>query len=135
MIQTFDVWYCYDDHQPKERIDPATIFGEDVEVEPGDSPKEIYAFWMTSAKNPRFTHVIANRLWKRAMGIGLVEPVDDIKDSVEASNPKLMAFLVAKMIESKYDTKQYLRILFNTNTYQRNVYLALPFSIHPSLSA
>jgi hypothetical protein len=113
--------YQYDDHQPKDRIDPATIFGEKVEVKPGDSPKEIYARWMTSSKNPRFTHVIANRLWKRAMGVGLVEPVDDIKDSVDASNPKLMAFLVAKMIESNYDTKQYLRILYNTKTYQRDV--------------
>ena len=38
---------------------------------------------MTSPKNPRFTHVIANRLWKRAMGIGLVEPVrHDARDDL-----------------------------------------------------
>ena len=113
--------YQYDDHKPKDQIDPATIFGEEVEVKPGDSPKEIYARWMTSSKNPRLTHVIANRLWKRVMGIGLIEPVDDIKANVEASNPELMKFLVAKIIESKYDMKQYLRILYNSKTYQRNV--------------
>lgn len=113
--------YQYGDAEPKSQIDPATIFGEEVEVNPGDSPKEIYARWMTSPNNPRFTNVIANRLWKRVMGVGLIEPVDDIKDTVEASNPKLMTYLADRMIESKYDVKQYLRILFNTKTYQRNV--------------
>lgn len=113
--------YQYDDAKPKDQIDPATIFGEEVEVKPGDSRKEIYARWMTSPKNPRFTHVIANRLWKRVMGIGLVEPVDDIKDNVESSNPELMKFLVATLIESNYDMKQYLRILYNSKTYQRDV--------------
>ena len=113
--------YQYSDADPKDVIDPATIFGAEVEVKPGDSPKQIYARWMTSPENPRFTHVIANRLWKRVMGVGLIEPVDDIKDSVEASNPELMKFLVRKMIESNYDLKQYLRILYNTKTYQRDV--------------
>jgi hypothetical protein len=113
--------YQYSDAEPKDQIDPQTIFGADVVVKPGDSPKEIYARWMTSKENPRFTHVIANRLWKRVMGVGLVEPVDDIKDDVEASNPKLMEFLVAKMAESDYDIKQYLRILYNSKTYQRDV--------------
>ena len=35
---------------------------------------------LTSPANPRFTQVIANRLWKRVMRRGLVEPVDDIQD-------------------------------------------------------
>ncbi|MDP7018716.1 MAG: DUF1549 domain-containing protein [Pirellulaceae bacterium] len=113
--------YQYDDHEPKDQIDPATIFGEEVSIEPGDSPKGIYARWMTSAKNPRFTHVIANRLWKRAMGVGLIEPVDDIKEIVGASNSELMEFLVSTIVESNYDMKQYLRILYNTKTYQREV--------------
>ena len=113
--------YQYADAKAKDRIDAATIFGEEVEVKSGDSRKEIYARWMTSPKNPRFTHVIANRLWKRVMGVGLIEPVDDIKDSVQASNPELLEFLVAKIVESEYDMKQYLRILYNSKTYQRDV--------------
>ena len=113
--------YQYDDAKPRDQIDPATIFGEDVEVKPGDSRKEIYARWMTSPKNPRFANVIANRLWKRVMGLGLIEPVDDIKDGVDPSNPKLMTFLVKTMIDSKFNLKQYFRILFNSKTYQRDV--------------
>ncbi|MCH8829982.1 MAG: DUF1549 domain-containing protein, partial [Planctomycetes bacterium] len=113
--------YQYDDAKPRQRIDAATIFGPSVTVKPGDSRKDIYARWMTSPTNPRFTAVIANRLWKRVMGIGLVEPVDDFKDGVKPSNPALMKFLVKQMIDLKYNLKQYQRILFNSKTYQREV--------------
>ena len=116
--------YQYDDAKPRQVIDPKTIFGQDVVVKPGDSPRMIYARWMTSPKNPRFTAVIANRLWKRAFGIGLIEPVDDLKDGIEPSNPALMKFLVSQVVDLKFDLKQYQRILFNTKTYQREVTVA-----------
>jgi hypothetical protein len=48
-------------------------------------------------ENPRFTTVIANRLWKKAMGMGLIEPVDEITDSTVPSNPQLMTFLEETM--------------------------------------
>ena len=57
--------------------------------------KKTYANWITSSDNPRFTKVIVNRLWKKVMGIGLIEPVDDIKDNTIASNPKLLEYFVA----------------------------------------
>ncbi|MBT6153093.1 MAG: DUF1549 domain-containing protein [Planctomycetaceae bacterium] len=113
--------YQYDDAKPKDQIDPAAIFGDEVVIKEGDSRKEVYARWMTSPTNPRFTNVIANRLWKRAMGIGLVEPVDDFKDGVDASNPEVLKNLVALLVDSKYDLKQFLRVLYNTKTYQREV--------------
>ncbi len=113
--------YQYKDAKPRSPIDPKTIFGEDVEVPEGASRKEIYAGWMTSPKNPRFTTVIANRLWKRAMGVGLIEPVDDFKGGVDSMNTPLMSFLVKQMVDLKYDLKQFQRVLFNTKTYQREV--------------
>lgn len=77
-----------------------------------------YADWLTSSDNPRFTVVIANRLWKQAMGLGLIEPVDDMNASTVASNPELMEFLTKTMIELDYDMKQYLRAIYNSKTYQ-----------------
>lgn len=116
--------YQYEDAKPRERIDPATIFGPEVKLKPGESPREVYARWMTSPSNPRFTTVIANRLWKRVMGVGVIEPVDDFKSGVEPSNPRLMGYLVKQMVDLKYDMKQYQRILFNSKTYQRDVTVA-----------
>lgn len=113
--------YQYLDAEPEAVIDPASIFGEEVEVREGDSPKEIYARWMTSPRNPRFATVIANRLWKQVMGVGVIEPVDDIKETVEPSNPELMKYLTEQMVARRFDLKQYLRMLLNTKTYQREV--------------
>ena len=72
--------YQYDDAKPLSVIQPATILGNKIQLQEGDSPRDAYARWMTSPENPRFSHVIANRLWKRAMGLGLIEPVDDFSD-------------------------------------------------------
>ena len=78
-----------------------------------------YANWMTSPENPRFTLVIANRMWKRVMGRGLIEPVDNITDATQPSNPTLMDHLEFTMLDLGYDLKQFQRVLFNTEAYQR----------------
>ncbi len=111
--------YQYDDAKPNDTVAPATPFGKLVSAEDGKSPVETYANWMTSPENPRFTKVIANRLWKRVLGVGLFEPVDDLTDKTEASNPELLAYLEKLMVDLGYDTKAYYRILCNTRTYQR----------------
>jgi hypothetical protein len=113
--------YAYPDAKPKSVVAPATIFGEKLTVKPGESRKEVFARWLTSPKNPRFTTTIANRLWKRVMGVGVIEPVDDFRNGAEPSNPELMDFLNRQMTDQKYDLKQYYRVLFNTKTYQREV--------------
>ncbi|MFP6675423.1 MAG: DUF1549 domain-containing protein [Pirellulaceae bacterium] len=113
--------YQYDDAKPGAPIQPATIFGDEVKVPENASRKEIYAIWMTSSNNKRFVTVIANRLWKRTMGLALVEPIDDFKDGVDASNPQLMEFLARKVVDLEFDLKQFQRMLYNTQTYQRDV--------------
>lgn len=82
--------------------------------------RKAFAHWMTDADNPRFAKVIANRLWKHAFGLGLIEPVDTIEDNTVASNPELMDFLTQTMIELEFDMKQFLRVIYNTKTYQAN---------------
>ena len=113
--------YQYDNGKPKQKITPATPFGGKAAVSKKGDPREVYADWMVSPENPRFTKVIANRLWKKVMGIGLIEPVDNLTDDTVASNPDLMAYLEEVMINSDYDLKAYLRTLFNTRTYQSAV--------------
>jgi hypothetical protein len=77
-----------------------------------------YANWMTSPENPRFAITIANRLWKQALGVGLVEPVDTIDDSTEASNEPLMEYLADAMVALKFDRKAFLKAIYNSRTYQ-----------------
>lgn len=80
--------------------------------------REAYAEWLTEPENPRFTKVMANRLWKQAMGMGLIEPVDDMTKLTKASNPELMDYLTATFEELDYDMKQFQRAIYNSRTYQ-----------------
>ncbi|MEM7013125.1 MAG: DUF1549 domain-containing protein [Verrucomicrobiota bacterium] len=111
--------YQYSDAEPKQKIEAATMFGDEIQIGSESGRVEAYADWMTSPKNPRFTTVISNRLWKKAMGRGLIEPVDELMDSTEPSNAELMNFLEELMIESGYDMKAYLSAIFNSKAYQR----------------
>jgi hypothetical protein len=111
--------YQYTDAKPKDRVEPATLFGNGIDLSKFEARKDAYADWMTSPENPRFTKVIANRLWKLAMGRGLIEPVDDIRDDTVASNPALMDYLEKQMVAFNYDMKQFLRAIYNTEAYQR----------------
>ncbi|MFT5468077.1 MAG: hypothetical protein ACI8UO_003185 [Verrucomicrobiales bacterium] len=111
--------YAYPDAKPKDKIAAATMFGDAPEIATDSARVEVYADWMTSPENPRFTKVIANRLWKEAFGIGLIEPVDELMDSTVPANPELMAYLEKLMIESGFDIKGYLSAIFNSKAYQR----------------
>ncbi|WP_182865916.1 DUF1549 domain-containing protein [Rhodopirellula sp. JC639] len=82
-------------------------------------PRFAFARWVTSPENPRFTKVIANRLWGKAMGRGVIDPVDDFTDDNPASNPELLEFLSQSMVDLDYDIKQFLRAVYNSKTYQR----------------
>lgn len=80
--------------------------------------RQAYAQWLTDVDNPRFAKVIANRLWKQAFGLGLIEPVDVIEDNTLASNPELLDYLTKLMIEIDFDMQQFLRIVYNSETWQ-----------------
>lgn len=80
--------------------------------------RQAYAEWLTSPENPRFSMVMANRLWKQAMGLGLVEPVDVFDDGTSPSNPELMDYLARTFVDLGFDMKQMLRAIYNSQTYQ-----------------
>ena len=80
--------------------------------------RRAYAMWLTSEENPRFATTIANRLWKQAFGLALIEPVDVIEDNTEASNEELMAYLTDVMVDLNFDRKQFLRAIYNSRSYQ-----------------
>ena len=87
-------------------------------------PKEadtrtVFADWMTSTENPRFALVIANRMWKRAFGRGLIEPIDDIKEDTSAVAPELLEHLTQLMIELDFDLREFERVLFYTRHWRR----------------
>lgn len=76
------------------------------------------AEWMTSDSNPFFAKAIANRIWAHYFGRGLIEPIDDIRDTNPATNPPLMQALTQHMRDVGYDLKAFTRTLLNSKLYQ-----------------
>lgn len=113
--------YKYDDGEPLEVVEPATYFGEIVELENYANPRAAFGDWLTSKENPRFTINLVNRLWKFVFGLGQIEPVYNIPGHLDgqAQNYKLLSYLESLMKDLDYDVKDFLRVLYNTEAYQR----------------
>jgi len=114
--------YQYDNAKPGQKLKAKTIFGLAVELDENLEEKgsrSSYASWLASATNPRFSTVIANRLWKSAFGYGLIEPVDNIYDDTLPVHPEMMLHLEKLMVALDFDAKEFLRIVYNTKAFQR----------------
>ena len=131
--------YKYDDNKPGTPILANTIFGADVKLKypeqkkgepqrrnpreraqmPQVDSRRALAEWMTSSKNPFFTKVIANRMWARTFGAGLVDPVDNWKKDTTAVYPELLAQLEKLMLDLDFDLRQFERVLVHTKLFQR----------------
>jgi hypothetical protein len=111
--------YKYDDAKPKSVVEAKVMMGHTCTPLPGETRVQAYARWLANPANDRFNKVVVNRLWKKAFGLALIEPLDDLTDTTVAVNPELLSHLEKLMVSLKYDMKAYLRILFNTSTYQR----------------
>ncbi|MCC6508748.1 MAG: DUF1549 domain-containing protein [Pirellulaceae bacterium] len=98
---------------------PPKFLGGDAPKMDGKDRREVLAGWITSPDNPFFATSIANRVWAHFMGAGIVDPVDDIRVSNPASNPELFRELGLKLTEYKFDVKQLVRDICNSETYQR----------------
>lgn len=115
--------YQYDDGNPGDIVTPDTMFGPDIPVyEDPSERKYAYAEWLASEENPRFTQVIVNRLWKRAFGHGIFEPVDNLTDHTEISQPELLAYLEKLMRELDYDVRAFQSVLFHTRLFRREMH-------------
>ena len=110
--------YKYDNGKPGETIQPRIIFNDDSKSLPEKFNREKFARWVVSKDNPLFSKVIANRMWQRVVGIGIVSPVDDFSDINKPSNPALLDYLAETMKKVNFDLKEYLRIVLNSRTYQ-----------------
>ncbi len=112
--------YAYKNAKPGEVATPAVIFGNMPDMK-GKTRRQAFADWLTSKDNPRFAKTIANRVWKQTFGVGVIEPVDDMRDDTVASNPELMKFLEEEMIRLDFNLREFQRILAYTEAFRRQV--------------
>ncbi len=131
--------YAYDDAAPRTPIAATTIFGPKVEVrqpktaasagrtkqaragtkQADAGSRRVFADWLTSPNNERFSRVLVNRTWQRLFGRGLTDPVDDYKEDSKAVHPELERYLEQLLVELDFDVRQFQRVLLSTRLYQQ----------------
>jgi hypothetical protein len=75
--------------------------------------------------NERFSYTIVNRLWKRYLGLGLIEPVDDFRSDRPASHPELLVWLAYDFVQHGCDLKHTIHRILTSRTYQHRYDYAL----------
>lgn len=82
--------------------------------------RDLFVDWLVKPENPFFAKVEVNRLWGHLFGRGIVDPVDDFRDSNPPSNAPLLEALAKDFVEHKFDRKHMLRTILNSRAYQVN---------------
>jgi hypothetical protein len=79
------------------------------------------AQWLMSRDNPLTARVLANRLWKLCFGSGLSSKLDDLGAQGQwPTNPRLLDWLAADLIDSGWDIKHTIKSLVVSNTYRQS---------------
>jgi hypothetical protein len=104
--------------KPIEAAFPYTHPGVDASL---TDPREKLAQWLVSKENPYFGKSLANRYWSYFLGRGIIDPVDDIRQSNPPINGELLDALTKDFLDHNYDLKHLVRTIVSSHTYQRSI--------------
>ncbi len=76
------------------------------------------AKWVTSKDNPYFAKSYVNRVWSYLLGVGIIEPIDDIRAGNPPTNPALLDSLTSDFIDSDFNVQKLIKTICKSRTYQ-----------------
>ena len=106
--------------QPRtgQMLPPRPLDRSATEIPVGSDPRAQFVNWMTDPSNAYFSGAMVNRLWRHFLGVGLVEPVDDLRATNPPSNQALWTVINREFVQSGCDFKHLMRLIVNSRTYQ-----------------
>jgi hypothetical protein len=113
--------YQYRDAAPGAVVGARTPFGQTVrmsEKRAQSDGRTQLAGWVVGKTSEQFPSVIANRMWKRVMGKGIYEPVDEYVASSKTNHPALVSYISGLMVDLDYDLRAFQEVLLLTKTFQ-----------------
>jgi hypothetical protein len=90
----------------------------DVDVPADQDRRVVFAEWLTKPDNPFFAKSLTNRIWGHLLGRGLVDPVDDFRDSNPPSHPELLQYLAGELTRNGYSARHVIRSIMSSRVYQ-----------------
>ena len=95
-----------------EQVNPMTkqparpkVLGLEPDIAAGQDRRQALADLLAHRDNPYFARAAVNRIWFHLMGRGIVEPVDDFRDSNPPSNSSLLDALAADFVVHGFDAE------------------------------
>ncbi len=90
-------------------------------TDPKATRRQELASWITARENPYFAKSYVNRLWGYLFGVGIIEPLDDLRAGNPATNPELLDYLTNEFLKTNFDTRHIVRLICKSRTYQLSV--------------
>ena len=125
--------YQYDNGAPNQKVDAAVLWGTIPEQYKDADGRTQFAAWLTASDNRQFARAIANRLWKKMFGVGVVEPVDDFQDGNIPASESLLEHLTDEMLRLDFDLREFIRIIASTEAWQSRAVIHEPTAAEPYL--
>ncbi len=106
--------------QPRtgQTMPPRFLGGKVPPIPSGEDRRDVFADWLVRTDNPFFAKSVVNRIWFHLMGKGIVDPVDDFRDSNPSANDELLDALAKDFVASGFDMKKLIRTIMVSRSYQ-----------------
>ena len=105
--------------QPKtgEMVKPTGLGSAPLDISPTRTRGSIWSTGWPAGQSV-LRPALVNRYWKHFFGRGLVDPEDDMRVTNPAVNPDLLEALAKDFLEHRFDLKQLVRTICNSQVYQ-----------------
>lgn len=90
------------------------------EIPKDNDPRETLAEWIVSPDNPFFAKAMVNRIWADLFGRGLVDPVDDFRESNPPVNEPLLDWIAKDFVANGFDQKKTIATILRSRLYQQS---------------
>ncbi|MDA0838890.1 MAG: DUF1549 domain-containing protein [Planctomycetota bacterium] len=104
-----------------EVTSPHFPFAAKYEESKDASRRQQFTAWLTSPDNPYFSRSYVNRIWGYLTGVGIIEPLDDIRAGNPATNPELLGWLTEQFVSHNFDTQYLIRTICKSRVYQLSI--------------
>jgi hypothetical protein len=79
------------------------------------------AQWLTSPEHPLVSRVVANQLWQRVFGVGLVRTPEDFGvQGQRPTHPQLLDWLAVRLRDEGWNQKELLRLMVLSRTFRQS---------------
>ena len=90
----------------------------DLTTDPAKDRRQAFVDWLVQSDNPFLARVEANRIWSHLFSRGIVDPIDDFRDSNPPTNRPLLDELTKRFVESGFNRRELIRTILQSRAYQ-----------------